>query len=97
MFEPTAGRLQPDINSLLVNIYIHTDSYVGNEGIYIVVRPYGRMHTILVIHCFSLLYLCPQCDEVFMTLWYPCWIQHSFPQDPQNDKEKKLIKKIHTL
>ena len=24
MFEPTAGRLQLDINSLLVNIYIHT-------------------------------------------------------------------------
>ena len=36
MFEPTAGRLQLDINSLLVNIYIHTDRYVGNEGIYIV-------------------------------------------------------------
>ena len=34
MFEPTAGRLQLDINSLLVNIY--TDRYVGNEGIYIV-------------------------------------------------------------
>ena len=35
LFEPTAGRLQLDIN--LVNIYIHTDSYVGNEGIYIYV------------------------------------------------------------
>ena len=34
MFEPTAGRIQLDINSLLVNIY--TDRYVGNEGIYIV-------------------------------------------------------------
>ena len=34
MFKPTAGRIQLDINSLLVNIY--TDSYVGNEGIYIV-------------------------------------------------------------
>ena len=31
MFELTAGRLQ-----LGINIYIHTDSYVGNEGIYIV-------------------------------------------------------------
>ena len=36
MFKPNAGRLQLDINSLLVNIYIHIDSYVGNEGIYIV-------------------------------------------------------------
>ena len=36
MFEPTAGRLQLEINLLLVNIYIYTDSYVGNEGIYIV-------------------------------------------------------------
>ena len=34
MFKLTAGRLQLDINSLLVNIYI--DSYAGNEGIYIV-------------------------------------------------------------
>ena len=34
MFKPTAGRIQLDINSLLVNIY--TDRYVGNEGIYIV-------------------------------------------------------------
>ena len=34
MFELTAGRIQLDINSLLVNIY--TDGYVGNEGIYIV-------------------------------------------------------------
>ena len=31
MFEPTAGWLQ-----LGINIYIQTDSYVGNEGIYIV-------------------------------------------------------------
>ena len=37
MFKPTAGRLQLDINSLLVNIY--TDRYVGNEGIYIVPPP----------------------------------------------------------
>ena len=44
MFEPTAGRLQIDINSLLVNIY--TDRYVGNEGIYIVFA-LGRMHTII--------------------------------------------------
>ena len=56
MFKPTAGRLQLDINSLLVNIYIHTDSYVGNEGIYrvnegnIVHTLLGRMHTILVIN-----------------------------------------------
>ena len=41
MFKATAGRIQLDINSLLVNIY--TDRYVGNEGIYIV------LHTILVI------------------------------------------------
>ena len=34
MFEPTAGILEHDINSLLVNIY--TNRYVGNEGIYIV-------------------------------------------------------------
>ena len=34
MFEPTAGRIQLYIKSLLVNIY--TDRYVGNEGIYIV-------------------------------------------------------------
>ena len=33
MFEPTAGRLQLDIHSLLANIY--TDRYFGNEGIYI--------------------------------------------------------------
>ena len=32
MFERTAGWLQ-----LGINIYIHTDRYVGNEGIYIVV------------------------------------------------------------
>ena len=40
MFEPTAGRLQLDINSLLVNIY--TDMYVGNEGIYIVFALQGE-------------------------------------------------------
>ena len=34
MFKPTAGRIQLDINSLLVNI--NTDRYVGNERIYIV-------------------------------------------------------------
>ena len=39
MFEPTAGRLQLYINSLLVNIYIYTYRYVGNEGIYIVYIP----------------------------------------------------------
>ena len=38
MFKPTAGRIQLDINSLLVNIY--TDRYVGNEGIYIVFSPF---------------------------------------------------------
>ena len=48
MFEPTAGRLQLDINSLLVNIQTGR-----NEGIYICVRPLmSRMHTILVILCF---------------------------------------------
>ena len=34
MFKQTAGRIQLDINSLLVNI--NTNRYVGNEGIYIV-------------------------------------------------------------
>ena len=34
MFKPTAGRIQLDINSPLVNI--NTDRYVGNEGIYTV-------------------------------------------------------------
>ena len=38
MFEPTAGRLQLDINSLWVNIY--TDRYVGNEGIYTLCSPF---------------------------------------------------------
>ena len=42
MFEPTAGRLQLDIHSLLVNIFLHTDSYVGNEGIYIVFALQGE-------------------------------------------------------
>ena len=42
------------IAKLGINIYIHTDSYVGNEGIYIVFAPLGRMHTILVIYALVL-------------------------------------------
>ena len=74
MFEQTAGRLQLDINSLLVNLYIHTDRYVGNEGIYIVpghcVRPLGRMHTILVCIVFqSDIYVkCIRHNKVILTL-----------------------------
>ena len=34
-------KLHKNKNSLLVNIYIHTDSYVGNEGIYIVFALYS--------------------------------------------------------
>ena len=48
MFEPTAGRLQLDINSPLVNI--HTDSYVLERGSIHCVRPLGRMQTILVVY-----------------------------------------------
>ena len=61
MFEPTAGRLQLDINSLLVNIYRHTDSYVVWErGNIHCVRPLGRrMHTIIVVYTNMLkLHLC---------------------------------------
>ena len=39
MFELTAGRLQLDINSPLVNI--HTGSYVENEGVYIVLNAHN--------------------------------------------------------
>ena len=49
MFEPTAGRLQLDINSLLVNIYIYIYRQLCWErGNIHCVRPLGRMHTILV-------------------------------------------------
>ena len=34
---------------------------------------------------FSLLYLCLQCDEVFMTFYY-LWIQHTVPQKEVNNK-----------
>ena len=47
MFEPTAGRLQLDINSLLVNIYIYRQLCWERGNIHCV-RPLGRMHTILV-------------------------------------------------
>ena len=33
-----------------------------------------------VINCSSLFYIYIQCDEVFITRWYP-WIQHMVPQD----------------
>ena len=50
MFKPTAGRLELDINSLLVNIY--TYRYVGNEGIYIVFALWGlrrsRVHSLMI-------------------------------------------------
>ena len=39
-----------------------------------------------IIHCFSLLHVCLQCDEVFMTLYY-LWIQHTVPQDPQKIRQ----------
>ena len=52
MLEPTGGRLQLDINSLLVNIYIYTYRQLCWErGNTHCVRPLGRMHTILVIYC----------------------------------------------
>ena len=47
MFEPTAGRLQLDINSLLVNIYTYRQLCWERGNIHCV-RPLGRMHTILV-------------------------------------------------
>ena len=37
------------MNSLLINIILYTDRYVGNIHC---VRPLGRMHTILVVPCF---------------------------------------------
>ena len=42
MFELTAGRLQLDIYSLLVNVILYTDRYVGNEGIYVVFTLQGE-------------------------------------------------------
>ena len=44
MFEPTAGRLQLDINSLLVNIYIGPPTYrqlCWERGNIHCVRPFG--------------------------------------------------------
>ena len=49
IFDLTAGRLQLNMNSLLINIIVYTDRYVGNIHC---VRPLGRMHTILVVPCF---------------------------------------------
>ena len=49
----------------------------------------------LIIYCFSLLYLCLQCDEVFVTVYY-LWIQHTVPQDPPKIK-KKLITNFHQI
>ena len=49
----------------------------------------------LIIYCFSLLYLCLQCDEVFMKPLY-LWIQHTVPQDPPKIK-KKLITNFHQI
>ena len=51
MFEPTAGRLQLYINSLLVNIY--TDRYVGNEGIYIVFAFRANAHNSSLLYEFT--------------------------------------------
>ena len=47
MFEPTAGRIQLDINSLLVNIYTDMQVCWERRNIHCV-RPLGRMYTILV-------------------------------------------------
>ena len=53
MFEQTGGRLQLDINSLLVNIYIYTYRQLCWErGNIHCVRPLGRMHIILVVNMF---------------------------------------------
>ena len=72
MFELTAGRIQLDINSLLVNIY--TDRYVGNEGIYIVFA--RRMHIILVLSDFLCVY-CRFCLSVeirsYAVVGCSCW------------------------
>ena len=48
----------------------------------------------LIIYSFCWLYLCLQCDEVFMTLQY-LWIQHTVPQDPP--KIKKKITNFHQI
>ena len=52
MFKSTAGRLQLDINSLLVNIYIYIYIYIQTAMLgtreYTLCSPFGRMHTILV-------------------------------------------------
>ena len=50
MFELIAGRLQLDINSLLVNVYIYIYIQTGmlGRGNIHCVPPLGRMHTILV-------------------------------------------------
>ena len=45
---------------------------------------------IIYWYCFSLLFLCMQCDEVFMTLQY-LWIQHMVPQDPPPPPKKKKL------
>ena len=58
--EPTAGRLQLDINSLLVNIYIYRHVCWERGNIHCV-RPLWRMHTVLVILAvspFATLYKC---------------------------------------
>ena len=65
MFEPTAGRLQLDINSLLVHIYIyiyiHTDSYVNSPFLVIFYFVGGRSRATelpcLLIKIISIVYL----------------------------------------
>ena len=44
---------------------------------------------IIYRYCFSLLFLCMQCDEIFMTLQY-LWIQHMVPQDPPPPQKKEV-------
>ena len=48
---------------------------------------------IIYRYCFSLLFLCMQCDEVFMTLQY-LWIQHMVPQDPPTPPPPPQKKKL---
>ena len=80
MFEPIAGRLQLDINSLLVNIYIYTYRQLCWErGNIHCVRHLGRMHTILVI--IELINL-PHCIWIIQVHCGEC---HFFSDDPRTD------------
>ena len=50
----------------------------------------------LIICCFSLLYLCLQCDEVFMTLSASVF-NIRFPRTPPPQIKKKLITNFHQI